>query len=49
MENLETIKKIKHDMTEFVFYNSEDLTDRQAELVGEIIDKLYDLIDELKK
>ncbi len=49
MENLEIIRKIKHEMTEFEFYNSEDLTDRQAELVDEIIDKLYDLLDELKK
>ena len=46
---LEIIKKIKHEMCEFEFYNTEELTEKQAELTSNIIDLLYDLIEELKK
>ena len=48
MEILETIKKIEHEMAEFEFYNSEDLTEEQLELVDKIRDLLYELEDRIR-
>lgn len=48
MENLETIKKIQNEMAEFEFYNCEDLTEEQVELVGKIRDLLYELEDKIR-
>ena len=48
MEILDTVIEIKNKIYEDI-YNSEDLTERQDKLVNEIIDKLWELIDELKK